>query len=287
MKDWRQALTALANGFEPQPSSRATFPSLINSGGAAYEYPRFVAPGVEFGNLVPQSARGNGWHYLAVTLPAPLPHLIVDATSNDRLGSDLPTGVDPRQRISLEGDFDRWFRAYAPASYQTAALYVLTPDVMAALIDVAAGYNVEIVDDRIVFFTSPVADFADPGPWQSVHAVLERVVPRVATKAERYLDERVPGQETSRLMTAIRTMRENPGATCRRPRLASGRMVAGSPSGIGIRGHGGCSGRSAGSRRSPSCMRFRGSSPSPGSCRSSTAGEPRPRRRREGAPIAR
>src|SRR5690606_35050816 len=99
-------LTALANGFESQPSARPTFTSLISTAGRGVrEYPRFVAPGIEFGNLVHRDRRASNWHYVAVTLPAPLPHLILDATANDRIRSDLPATVDRGQRLSLGGEF--------------------------------------------------------------------------------------------------------------------------------------------------------------------------------------
>jgi hypothetical protein len=213
MKEWRQTLTALANGFTPKPSPVATFSSIITvDRSAVREYPRFVAPGVEVGNLsYRRSGRSGEWHYIAVTLPAPLPHLILDAVSNGRISGDLPVDFEREQRMSLEGDFDRWFRVYSPRTYGKEALYVLTPDVMAALIDEADGFNVEIVDETLVFFAPRAADFSGAEPWESAHAVLTRVVPRILAKARRYLDERVPGQDVPRVLAKITAERENPG----------------------------------------------------------------------------
>jgi hypothetical protein len=62
MKEWRQTLTALAYGFEPQSGRVTTFSSLITATpGKVRSHPRFVAPGVEFGNLVryAESPRGK------------------------------------------------------------------------------------------------------------------------------------------------------------------------------------------------------------------------------------
>ncbi len=202
---WRQDLTALANGFEPSPSGRVTFTSLISPSSRGIRmFPRFVDGTVEFGNLVYPGGRGGGWHYLAVKLPAPLPHLILDARSNDRRGSDLPAAIHSGQFLSLEGDFDKWFRVYAPRSYGREALYVLSPDVMAALIDDASQYNVEIVDDTLVFFTSPAADFGQAATWQSLHAALDSVAPRIVSSARRYRDNRVLGQEHPSVLTQVR-----------------------------------------------------------------------------------
>ena len=220
MREWRQTLTALANGFEPKPSPVATFSSIITvERTAVREYPRFVAPGVELGNLTSRrSGRSATWHYLAVRLPAPLPHLILDATSDGRLGGDLPVGFEREQRMSLEGDFDRWFRVYAPQTYGKEALYVLTPDVMAALIDRAHLYNVEIVDDTLVFFSPRAADFSEAEVWESAHAILTAVAPRIIAKSRRYLDERVPGQDVPRVLAKIAANRQNPKIAWVEPR---------------------------------------------------------------------
>lgn len=211
MKEWRQTLTALANGFEPKPSPVATFASLITVDGSGIrEYPRFVAPGVEVGNLRYRSARSTEWHYIAVTLPEPLPHLILDSASNGRISDKLPVAIDHEQFLSLEGDFDRWFRAYSTPAYRMEALYVLTPDVMAALIDHASGFNVETVDNTLLFFAPSAADFADPDTWNTLDDILTHVAPPVLAKADRYLDERVPGQELPRVLTKITAERANP-----------------------------------------------------------------------------
>ncbi|GAB3118362.1 hypothetical protein [Glaciibacter psychrotolerans] len=214
LNDWRQTLTALANGFESHPSPAATFTSIMTAGTSGIrEYPRFVAPGVEFGTLSSHSRRSGEWHYVAVTLPAPLPHLILDATSTGRLSSNLPVGLVRDQKLSLEGNFDQSFQVYSPLDYRMEALYVLTPDLMAALIDDAAGYNVEIIDHTLVFFTPRPADFSTSEPWNSVHALLTNVAPRIIAKARRYLDERVPGQEIPRVLAKLTAERERPEIT--------------------------------------------------------------------------
>lgn len=230
LRQWRQDLTALANGFEPRPRSIAQFSSFLGADGRPMEqFPRFEAPGIEFGNLTPYGPRAGEWRYLRVALPAPLPHLVLDATVNDGLTSDLPEGIERQQRLSVGGEFDNWFRVYSPTEYGTEALYVLTPDVMADLIDHAWGFNVEIRDTSIIFFTRPGADFADPASWQSFGAILTTVVPRITAKAARYLDERVPGQDTSRLVTRIRAELDAPDVryVAQEPRIGhDGRRLA-------------------------------------------------------------
>ncbi|MET0932173.1 MAG: hypothetical protein ABWX56_00555 [Mycetocola sp.] len=211
LKEWRQTLTALANGFEYRPNSDVTFTSMVTSApNGVRGHPRFVAPGVEFGNLKPRAGRSGEWHYLAVKLPAVLPHLILDATSNDGIVSDLPGRIDRAQRLSLEGDFDRWFTVYAPVTYESDALYFLTPDVMAAFIDTASGYNIEIIDDSLVFFAPSAVDFATPGPWHSIQEILVHAASRIVGSARRYRDERVPGQDIAPVISSIRAALAHP-----------------------------------------------------------------------------
>ncbi|GAA3657419.1 hypothetical protein GCM10022202_17190 [Microbacterium marinilacus] len=198
----RQTLTALANGFEPEPTSSAPFGSLMTARGArAAVYPRFVAPGVEFGNLRRDGRPVRTWRYAAVALPAPLPHFVLD--SSEARGGDVPRGVERGQRLSLEGDFDRWFRLHVPSEYQTDALFVFTPDLMAALIDDARSWNVELVDDRVVFFAPGDADFSDEDVWRAIEALFARVVPLIAERSARYLDERVASQTPEARVAAM------------------------------------------------------------------------------------
>jgi len=82
---------------------------------------------------------------LAVRLDRMLPNIQLE-----------PTGVAPDplaidQRLALEGDFDRWFTLLCPAGAESAALAVLTPDVMAAMIDHAGTWSAEIADDWLLF----------------------------------------------------------------------------------------------------------------------------------------
>lgn len=71
---------------------------------------------------------------------------MIDATSNGRLRTLFPGS----QRLRLEGDFDRYFAVYVPPGYERDALELLTPDVMACLIDHGRHWDVEIVDDRLI-----------------------------------------------------------------------------------------------------------------------------------------
>ncbi|ARJ06773.1 hypothetical protein GCM10010988_20830 [Cnuibacter physcomitrellae] len=201
LAEWRQTLTALANGFESRPLSRAPLPALTaRPAPRASAFPRFAAPdaGVEFGDLVYRTGlhgRPVAHSYIAVRLPSALPHIYLDSLANGRAPGDLASSVDRSQRLSLEGDFDRYFAAYAPDGYATDALYALTPDVMAALIDDASVFDVEIIDDLVVLSTPIAADYSDPAAWTRVRTILDGVAVRLAKRAAAYRDDRVPSQQ--------------------------------------------------------------------------------------------
>lgn len=211
MGEWRQALTALANGYEVQPTQRAEFISMISSAPDQPSfYPRFVGPGLEFGNLTHRTRRSGTWRYLAVQLPVPVPHLFFEATATSGLFDDLPVAIKRYQRLSLEGDFDRWFHLYVPKAYERDALFVITPDVMASLIDLAHQFNVELIDDRMVFFARSAADFTAHESWLTVESLMRGAVPAVAN-ASRYRDERIAEQHVPAAVAAIRSSFEAPG----------------------------------------------------------------------------
>ncbi|WP_353809477.1 hypothetical protein [Agromyces sp. SYSU T00194] len=132
------------------------------------------------------------WGYLAVRLDRRLPHLLLDATRNDgAFGvSNLPIGFATNQRLSLEGDFDRHFALYCPREYETDALYLFTPDVMALLIDEASAYDVEVVDDWLYVYSAKPFDLLGPETWRRLHRIRSVVGERLAGRSSRYADDR-------------------------------------------------------------------------------------------------
>lgn len=156
------------------------------------ERPRFV----EFANYRYVTGSGknrttHAWGYVAVKLDVPLPHIVLDATGNNRLfGSNLPQVFDKDQRLSLEGDFDRFFSLYCPAGYERDALYLFTPDIMARFIDNAAALDVEIVDDWLFLYAKRDFSTLDPATWAWLFSVVGALLDKLAQWA-RWRDERL------------------------------------------------------------------------------------------------
>jgi len=126
-----------------------------------------------------------------VKLDVPLPNIVLDATSNNSLfGSNLPASFDKSQRLSLEGDFDRYFDLYCPAGYETDALYLFTPDIMARFIDHAAALDVEIVDDWLFLYARREFSTLDPATWAWLFSVVGALLDKFAQWA-RWRDDRL------------------------------------------------------------------------------------------------
>jgi len=154
--------------------------------------PRFV----EFANYRYTTGSGKNqqthhWGYVAVRLDTPLPHIVLDAKSNNGLfGSNLPLSFDKDQRLSLEGDFDRYFSLYCPADYERDALYLFTPDIMARFIDNAAALDVEIVDDWLFLYAKRDFSTLDPQTWAWLFSVVGALLDKFDQWA-RWRDERL------------------------------------------------------------------------------------------------
>ncbi|RLP83130.1 hypothetical protein D9V34_07815 [Mycetocola lacteus] len=134
-----------------------------------------------------RSARIHHWAFLAVRLSAHLPHIVLDARANNRLGTTLPLSLARDQILSLEGDFDRHFTLYCPRAYERDALQLLTPDLMALLIDHAAPFDVEIIDDYLfVYATRPL----DAHILERLLDVGDTVAVPAAAQGAHYRDER-------------------------------------------------------------------------------------------------
>ena len=198
---------ARANGmtFIPQLADPA-LPGMIFSRGSGRtasdlvrgQRPRFV----EFANYRYTTGSGKNrttheWGYVAVRLDVPLPNIVLDATGNNGLfgASNLPSSFDRDQRLSLEGDFDRYFSLYCPEGYERDALYLFTPDIMARFIDSAAALDVEIVDDWLFLYAKRDFSTLDPATWAWLFSVVGALLDKLAQWA-RWRDERLRVEPT-------------------------------------------------------------------------------------------
>jgi hypothetical protein len=130
--------------------------------------------------------------FIAVQLDRRLPHMLLKARANRVAMAALPVGIDESQRLSLEGDFDRYFTLYSPADYEADALYVFAPDLMALLIDEVSSFDVEIVDDWLFVYSPIPFEGAPRVTWERIFRIIDVVGAKTLRQTTRYSDERMP-----------------------------------------------------------------------------------------------
>jgi hypothetical protein len=155
---------------------------------------------VDFGNFHPASTGADGpgalisplakstWGFMAIKLNRDLPNLLLISKTRVHGDVKLPVKPDPRQRLSLEGDFDKYFTLYCPAERQEDALFVITPDLMALLIDKATPFDVEIVDQWMFFYSRIPFDLLDQTVARRVFDILKTIGSGVVHQTAHYTD---------------------------------------------------------------------------------------------------
>jgi hypothetical protein len=198
----RKSEFARDNGFIFAESASAPgYPGLIFGQGSSRSRPEtfFTVQGrqIEVANYRYTTGSGknqstHNWGYLVITLDRNLPHMLLDAKGNNSLfGSNLPQMFTADQRLSLEGDFDNYFTLYCPREYERDALYVMTPDLMALLIDNAAPYDIEILDNQMFVYSARAFDLSSPHVWQRLFQIIDIVGAKAVAQTDRYADERI------------------------------------------------------------------------------------------------
>ncbi|MEP6482625.1 MAG: hypothetical protein ABJA94_11540 [Rhodoglobus sp.] len=141
--------------------------------------------------------------FVAIELERSLPRIVL-----------APRGIDPMfdldktQRLSLEGDFDKYFTLYCPVGYQADALVVFTPDVMAAMVDGAQGWVAEIADDWLFFYRSGSGfDTATVDDYRRAFELVAAVAPEVVQQSAHYSDDRVGNRAVDRIAEGGRSLR--------------------------------------------------------------------------------
>lgn len=161
-------------------------------------FSRSSGPVVDIGDLryttgSGKNRRTHNWGYVAIRLDRMLPQMILDAKGNNFLVTNLPVSFSHNQVLHLEGDFDRYFTLYCPKEYESDALYVFTPDLMARLVDEAALFDVEIVDDWMFLYSGRSFDLADRATLERVFRIIDTVGTKTLDRTERYADSKVGG----------------------------------------------------------------------------------------------
>ncbi len=209
-KKWQQGVRlyrfAEANGlkFSPKIDSPVRDGLIFNIGRSRSAYnilSSTTSNPFEIANYTYTTGSGKNscthiYGYIMVQLDRNLPHMVLDSKANNTniFGlsiSDLPLEFNKDQKLSLEGDFDSHFTLYAPKEYEQDALYVFTPDLMQLFIDDSLNFDAEIVDNKIFIYSNTQFDLTDQALLQRLFNVIDKVVSKVESQTEHYIDERV------------------------------------------------------------------------------------------------
>lgn len=128
------------------------------------------------------------------TLKRNLPHMVLDNVKNNAWKvSNLPVSFENNQKMSLEGDFDKHFTLYVPEKYKRDALYIFTPDVMAAFIDSGYAIDAEIIDKHLYIYTETNPSLASETFLKAMFSVVQTLGNKLEAQSSNYQDERVAG----------------------------------------------------------------------------------------------
>jgi hypothetical protein len=190
---------AEANGFRytpwvPRPPAIA---SVMTTGSDRLVWDRLTSPSLQVGNYrtgdqYNTAVAPDGWGYIALRLRRRVPHLLLLPKHTRRLSARAVVPVRGDQAMRLEGDFDRHFTLYAPSGYERDALYVITPDLMARLIDTVPGAIVEALDEQVTISLPRPFDLADPAQWAQIERLVATIGAKAARQTRRYADDRSP-----------------------------------------------------------------------------------------------
>lgn len=130
--------------------------------------------------------------YVAVRLPQPMPHIVLDATSNN-IALSLGETLTSEQKLGLEGDFDAHFALYCAKGYERDALYLFTPDVMASFIDGAGALDAEFRGDVLFLYSENQLSTLEKDRWALVERALGAVLPQLRSW-QRWRESGTPGE---------------------------------------------------------------------------------------------
>lgn len=161
--------------------------------------------GIEMGNYSYTTGHGRNqeihyWSYAKTKLTRRLPHIVLDAKSNNSWNLvGLSESLDRSQTLALEGDFNNYFTLYAPKQYERDVLYVLTPDVMMAMVKHGQNYDIEIVDDELFIYNHGHFPIDKPHFYHDTLAIIDKISSELIQQTDYYVDERI-GNRTANVI---------------------------------------------------------------------------------------
>ena len=156
-----------------------------------------------------ENRQTHHWNFVAFRLPRRVPHLLLDAKANNKMWgfTNLPEAFHSSQRLTLGAPFDDHYQLYAPGGYGQDAFYLLPPNVMEALLNAPAVYDIEMVDDWLFCYTQSPQDLSDPATWRLFEIITNGLMGTLTPVVSRYRDRHVGPQPAM----AVQGVPQGPG----------------------------------------------------------------------------
>lgn len=200
-----------------------TYPgSLFNDGHSRYIAMAFRTKGqdetLEVGNYRYVIGHGRGarthiFTYMMIQLDKEVPHIFIDSKDNNRnrlFYRNHAGDYAKSQKLSFEGDFDTHFSVLVPDDYGRDAKYILTPDVLHALIEYGKEYDFELMGNTLIMFKHGFADLSDAKTLETMLSKATRFASEFRKQTKYYVDERAAqgevqsiGEKGQKLRTAF------------------------------------------------------------------------------------
>lgn len=135
-----------------------------------------------------KNSKTHNVHVASWKLSRPLPHLLFDAKKNNfwRM-SNIASGLDSSQKISLESTFDDHFILYSPETYDIDTLSFITPEVMEYMINKMHNYDIEVIDGEILIYGS---NHIKPKDFWDLYSILHGFAAHLEDNIDSYRDQR-------------------------------------------------------------------------------------------------
>jgi hypothetical protein len=146
----------------------------------------------EIGNFFYMTGGKNNqkrWYgMLRIKLSRRLPNVLLDGKQNNKLHISNMPNFKNNQRLQLEGDFNNYFDLYVPKGYERDALYFMTPELMALLIDHGAKFDIEVIDNYLYIYSDDQFDLDNEVALRAIFDLIPLMGKEFEENTQRYAD---------------------------------------------------------------------------------------------------
>lgn len=148
-----------------------------------------------------RSTEEHLWVVGSIKLSRNLPHIVLDAKSNNNLGfSNLPESFKRNQITNAEPALIDNFNLYAPLGYKIDSLSFIAPDFIEVLVKNLSDFDVEIIDDTLYIYHM---DYIDKESYESLLTKLHLIAQSLEDNIDTYIDSRLNPTNEIKGLTSI------------------------------------------------------------------------------------